>query len=672
MIDPAEHVYDDDPARGHADVRTRLAGVSYFFIGNGAIQAAVQWAPGGEGTPLGLLVMDPERFGRKRDALTQDPERGLAATSVAVTGPGRRTRTPREVHAAWGEHDGVPAVVATWTLDEGTRGAETFYCPDPASPVIVREVRVLGDGKGLRVRTGIRGDTIAAPLDAGGIASFVYELRRDSATVTLRAGRAEVSPAARAHWASRARLEFGHDALDRFGSACQAQLFASLSNGGRLDSSIWQYNREWVRDQSFVAIGFLMAGDPARAARILRRLLAEFVTPEGGTVDSSEARAGADAELDQNGQLLYALEQYVRWTGDLSIAESCWPRIAAAAEYPIGRDFMHPGSGLLCNCREFWERHEVHGVAPGFEIAHQLFVSTGLGAASCLARRLHRPAEAERWQHAAEVLRTATLSHPVHALVSGHCLVKRKNLDGTTQDAIVPRDGSLLPPGAPLAGAGPHLLNPDTSAVLPLVYGFLAPSDPVAQATLDSVEPLWNQAWTGGGYGRYHVSSEPDSPGGWPFASLFVARAAVEAGVPDRAWRVLRWLDSVAGAAAGSWFEFYGNRVSPPCPQVGIVPWTWAELLALLVEQVLGIRTEADGVRVRPHLLPGLDHATAHLPLGRGRLSLQIVRERHAAPSARLTVDGRPTRETRTADLIVPHGIIHRSDVDVEITLPAE
>ena len=41
MINPSEHVYDDDPDLGHPDVRTRLKDVSYFFLGNGHIQAAV-------------------------------------------------------------------------------------------------------------------------------------------------------------------------------------------------------------------------------------------------------------------------------------------------------------------------------------------------------------------------------------------------------------------------------------------------------------------------------------------------------------------------------------------------------------------------------------------------------------------------------------------------------
>jgi hypothetical protein len=45
---------------------------------------------------------------------------------------------------------------------------------------------------------------------------------------------------------------------------------------------------------------------------------------------------------------------------------------------------------------------------------------------------------------------------------------------------------------------------------------------------MEAVVTLWNQVWKGGGYGRYHLSSEPDSPGPWPFPSLFVAGANAE------------------------------------------------------------------------------------------------------------------------------------------------
>ena len=160
----------------------------------------------------------------------------------------------------------------------------------------------------------------------------------------------------------------------------------------------------------------------------------------------------------------------------------------------------------------------------------------------------------------------------------------------------MPRADSGLPPGSPLAGDGPHLLNPDTCAVLPIVFGLIEPESPIARATLSSVERLWNQAWTDGGYGRYDVSSEPDSPGAWPFASVFVARACVETGDSARVWRVLRWLARTAGAPSGAWFEFNGPRLAPPFPQVGIIPW-------LTPRRIAAMSQTSDRNLHAPHLL---------------------------------------------------------------------
>ncbi len=60
-------------------------------------------------------------------------------------------------------------------------------------------------------------------------------------------------------------------------------------------------------------------------------------------MDSSEVRGPDEAELDQNGVLLYALEQYVRWTGDVSMIAEHWARVAAVAEYPLRPRVRAPG-----------------------------------------------------------------------------------------------------------------------------------------------------------------------------------------------------------------------------------------------------------------------------------------------------------------------------------------
>ncbi|MDH4257250.1 MAG: hypothetical protein OEV50_00430, partial [Candidatus Aminicenantes bacterium] len=75
---------------------------------------------------------------------------------------------------------------------------------------------------------------------------------------------------------------------------------------------------------------------------------------------------------------------------------------------------------------------------------------------------------------------------------------------------------------------------------------------------------------------------------------------------------------------AGSWFEIYGPRLAPPFPQVGITPWTWAEMLILLVHHIIGIQPETTYLRIRPKLLPGIKRIKALFPLRKGRVNLEI------------------------------------------------
>jgi hypothetical protein len=229
-------------------------------------------------------------------------------------------------------------------------------------------------------------------------------------------------------------------------------------------------------------------------------------------------------------------------------------------------------------------------------------------------------------------------AHPTYALGDARGILKRRTLDGAVQETITPAPGSGLPPGVPLSSDGPHLLTPDTCCVLPIVFGMIDPAAPVSRATLATVEQLWNQAWSDGGYGRYHVSSEPDSPGAWPFASIFVARALVEARDSARTWRILRWLAATDGSASGAWFEFNGPRIAPPFPQVGIVPWTWAEVILLVLHHVLGVRPDAGGVRVRPRLLAGMRGVDARIPVRNGWLHLEIRADASAPADASFLV----------------------------------
>jgi hypothetical protein len=658
-----EHFYSDDPKRGPADARTNLPGVEYFFLGNGLIQAAVQVCRAAGATPAGLLVMDPEQLGPKRRALSFHPASGIASTEVVLVGNGRVRRPgPGSLRARWVPGRNYPLVEVAWR-NGPFRVVEHLYCPDSDTPRLFRTVTVyhLENGEiSVRIRTGIKDLFAEKRLTFRGRetmrALFRYRLQRSSArgaSVRITVSKeSAAAPEELAGWRDAAVCRTPEPALDRFFAAAKFGLRAAVSKAGRLDGGIWQYNLEWVRDQSFIAMALAMSGEFEPARVVLNRLLREFVSGEGATVDSSRLRSWQECEFDQNGVLLLALENHINWTGDASLLRKHRAKIVKTANFPLRNVFRHPASGLLSNRREFWERHDAYGIRDGMELAYQLFVSMGLASAARLAQRMGDARSARAWGEAASRLKKVMLGPGKYSFVRNGRLVKRLDTDGGVQAEIRPRAGSRLPAEAPLFEGGRHFLNPDTSAALPLAWGFIDASGAVARRTLRSLETLWNQRWTGGGYGRYHVSSEPDSPGPWPFPSLFVARGLFEAGNDRGVRRVLDWLGRLPGARAGTWLEFYGPRPVPPYPQVGVVPWVWAEIVFLFIHHILGVRPSEKDFLFRPRLLRGLPWLKASLRVRGGRLDILLRKARRGEEPAFWT--GRTFHPYKKAGIVLP------------------
>jgi len=693
-MDTSEHVYGDDPSAGHADVRTRLAETDYSFLGNGHVLAAVQHCRSGEGTPLGLLVLHPDRLGPKRASLTLDSATGLQGTRVGLrVGETTCFPTPAGTRVAWDGSAKTPTVRALWQ-GAAARVEERFSCPHPTRPRIVRELTVSFSeppGEPVALVTGNEaagpggnaeprepGDASEEPgalvLDFAGTATaaarLIHEVRCvDGACHVVTGWAPEAGPGVDPHatadgyWETLSTFRSSDEGLNHLFMAARRQLPVVVDHRGRMDGSIWQYNLEWVRDQSHVAQALVRLGDVARARTMLARLLDEMVSPEGDTVDSGRRRPAEEVELDQNGELLAALAAYVDWTGDLDLVEARWERIRAVAAFPLQDRFRHAASGLLHNRREYWERHGAHGIEDGFELTSQLFVALGLQEAARLADALGHGDDRDRWREASAALRHAMLDDPRWRLVEDGHLIKRRGVDGAWQRTVHMEPDPNLPDGVPLLAPGEHFLDPDTGAVLPIVHGLVAGDSELARSTLAHVEGLWNQAWDDGGYGRYHVTGEPDSPGAWPFASLFVARAYAEVRDDAKVWRILRWLAETRGGRAGAWFENHGPRFAPPFPQVGIVPWTWAELASLVVHHLLGVRPDGAGVTLRPWLLAGLTGMDASLRVGEHRLHLTV--RRASSPGERGALVGGEVLPWSESGVRIPRP---GSDVRVEIS----
>lgn len=565
-------------------------------------------------------------------------ENGLTDTMLKLSGDRLDlTPQPQNVNASWQEFKGVPQVRVKW----GNRQieiAEKFYCPDRRQGRLLREIELRNAGKedlSFRIETGADGQTIdeTVHLNRGQKQTLLVEyiLSEENGADSVRLNRRsqnEIEQDAILYWQKTAACRFDSSLLNHLFNTAKYQLQANISHQGRQDASIWQYNLEWVRDQSMVVIGLTLSGQFELAGIMLDRLLTKFVTDNGDTVDSSNIRSYEEVELDQNGELLLALKFYVDWSGDLTPLQKHWQKIKATAELPLKDVFRHPEVSLMHNTREFWERHALHGIRDGMELMYQFYVSLGLESAASLAELIQRRDEASAWRKSAAEIKKDMLSHPRYALIENNHFIKRRNVDGSPAIEAIPTTKEGLPADIPLLEPGKHYLDPDSSSVLPIVWGFIDAKSDLARQTLVSIEPLWNQRWTGGGYGRYHVTSEPDSPGPWPFASLFIARAYFEAGDDEKVWRVLQWLGRVPGAKSGATFEFYGPRQAPPYPQIGIVPWTWAEIIMLSVHHILGVRPEGNKLRLRPRLLSGLPGAVAELRVRNCRMKLEISRSK--------------------------------------------
>jgi GH15 family glucan-1,4-alpha-glucosidase len=372
--------------------------------------------------------------------------------------------------------------------------------------------------------------------------------------------------------------------------------------------------------------GMSMAGFHEEARIILEKVLSKAIGPDGCAIESSRWSGYDLTELDQNGQILYAAWIYLCWTGDLALIKKYWNKIVLAGDFPLLKVFRDEKSGLLRNKREFWERDDRLGVEDGYELVYQFWVVYGLEKGAEVARRVGDTVTAVRWEKEAAGLKETMLNDPTFRFIEEGHLIKRRTRDGRWQRYYIPANRNASPAGSPLATIEKPEGDPDTGTLYPIIYGMLDPRGDVAKATIAYMDILWNQRWDFGGYARYNTDSEPDPPGPWPIASLFVARAALEAGDHERVWRSLKWIEGVHGGKAGGWFERYGPSITPPAPPVCVVGWAWAEIELLFVHHMFGFRPDLEGILVRPKLPSGVDNLASRFTIRGGMVDVEIRR----------------------------------------------
>lgn len=686
--------------RLHPDFVTYQPGIEYFYLGNGDIQGAVQYSPlPGEESFIGFTLMDPENFCRKWSTFLFSPERGFGNSRVGVTVGGEGAVTAARagmypgvrgfsverdnfVSIGWEYPDGVPVVALAWNAGVCGVKEEFFVCHEGA--LLFRRVKVTNRSSApitaqlslslyanFGLFTDIRTEEKSKSARARGLASMSlfsldahrtvfgrYDVRVDLARIAPGASAESVYVYAindgerylRAHpfpalwrataeaWKKRSSFGSGNAMLDRLYNVSRTELKSVISRSGRMDAGTWMYNMEWLGDHAMASESLLRAGFPEEARLLVEKNLRDSIGPDGRTIESGRFFGYDYTEIVQNGIMLFAVWNYVCWTGDTKLLRKYWPKIRLCGDFPLEKYFLDPNNHLVHNRREFWERSDTHGIEDGFELAYQFWVSFGLRKGAALAHLAGDAAAAARWDAASRAMQETMFDDPVFRFIEDGHLIKRRTRDGRWQKEAVPPDRGKLPAGSPIATEEHSFLDPDTITSLPILLEMIPPDSTLARGTLRYLDTIWNQRWEGGGFPRYNVTGEDNPPAPWPLASMLVARASAAAGEYDRMWRVLEWLDRTAGRS-GSWFERCAQSITPPMPPVGVVGWTWYEIINLCSHGIAGFRPELDALTVKPRLPDRIEALTSTHTVRGAQVHLTV---RRGAGPPRAAADGRP------------------------------
>jgi hypothetical protein len=240
----------------------------------------------------------------------------------------------------------------------------------------------------------------------------------------------------------RARLARVPISLPPAGGRIAASLRASLAwilvnrEGARIQPGPRCYRRSWIRDGSLTATALAEMGfvDEARA---FLRWYAPYQHADG-RVPCAVDRHGVDpvAEHDSHGQLVWAIVELFRLTGDDAFLRELWPRVVGAVDAiatlraeRTGEAFRGTGCfGLLPESIS----HEGYASRPVWD---DFFALRALADAADAAAALGNPAVAERIGTVRDALR-----HDLHASIAGTMI--RHDIDfvpGSVEAERLPR-----------------------------------------------------------------------------------------------------------------------------------------------------------------------------------------------------------------------------------------
>jgi hypothetical protein len=163
------------------------------------------------------------------------------------------------------------------------------------------------------------------------------------------------------------------------------------------------YARSWIRDGSLTSSALLRLGQ-ADVVRDFIEWFAPHLYADGKVPCCVDAR-GSDPvpENDANGEFIYLVAEYVRYTGDRSLLERMWPAVARAAAYldslrqeRRSPDWRAPGKEEYFGLLPPSISHEGYSAKPMHSYWDDLFALRGFEDAAWLAGELGLEADRVR------------------------------------------------------------------------------------------------------------------------------------------------------------------------------------------------------------------------------------------------------------------------------------
>lgn len=186
----------------------------------------------------------------------------------------------------------------------------------------------------------------------------------------------------------------------------KAQIGYILINraGPAIQPGTRSYARSWIRDGSLTSSALLRLGHHDEVKAFINWFAPHQYA--NGKIPCVVDWRGADPvpEHDSNGEFIFLVAEYLRYSRDQALARQLWPRVQAAAVYLDSlRQERRTDDYRLPDKIEFFGllppsiSHEGYSAKPMHSYWDDSFAYKGFTDAAWLARELGHPAEAKRW-----------------------------------------------------------------------------------------------------------------------------------------------------------------------------------------------------------------------------------------------------------------------------------